>query len=128
MLRDLNIGDLVILEKDAKFPLPPLADASYIVKKSIINKNNELIGSFWVKITSEVSLILSSDVSHLTKARAVKEIDKFLREEMIKHGINDMHIFIKNDADFTDFLVRHLNLKELWEDVLYDSYRRLSHG
>jgi hypothetical protein len=111
MIRDLSLNDLVILEKDAKFPLPNLANPLYKIQKSIEN-NSELLGSFWVKITSETSLVLKPELSNLTKARAIKEIFKFLYLEVQRLGLDDSHIFIEDDPHYIKFLKKHLNAKD----------------
>lgn len=117
-IRDLNLNDLRILEREAKFPLPKLEDGTYILKKSI-EEDGELIGSFWTKLTSEISLIISPEAGKLKAARAICEIESFLLEELRRLGINDAHVFIKDSEYFSKFLIKHFLFRKIEEEGLF---------
>ena|SRR5271156_1282358 len=113
MVRDLNLHDLVILEQEAKFQLPKLESPLFIVKKSV-EIDGKLIGSFFVKLTSEVSLIFDSSISKLTRARALREIFIHLYLELNKRGFNDTHIFLKDDLkSYGELLKKHCGFEDV---------------
>lgn len=110
-VRDLNLNDLVRLEKDSKFPLPNMGSNLFFVKKSIV-EDGELIASFWLKLTSEVTLILNSMSSRLTKARAIRTLFDNLTDTLPTMNINDVHILVKDNDDFAKLLVKHFDFKD----------------
>jgi hypothetical protein len=117
-IRNLNLYDLVLLEKDAKFPLPNLSSNLYVIRKSLL-LNDKLIGSFWTKLTSETSLILCPEVSNLTKARAIREVFQSLYCELQKLGLDDSHLFIQNDEEYVKLLKKHFGFKDQLGTALY---------
>jgi hypothetical protein len=117
MIRDLNLSDLVALEQDAKFPLPNLNSPLYCIKKSVI-LDERLVASLWVKLTSEVSIVLNSKVPKLTQARAIKEAEFIMIQEGKRLGLDDTHLFIKSNPDFTNFLMKHLKFKYVPDETL----------
>jgi len=119
-LRELNLNDLMLLEKDAQFPMPNLLSPLYCIKKSI-EEDGSLIGSFWVKLTSETSLILDSKYSNLTRARAIKEIFRFLRKELVTKGLDDSHLFIQENDHYVELLKKHFHFKDNLGVPLYIS-------
>lgn len=121
MIRDLSLSDLVALEKDAKFPLPNLNSPLYCIKKSVI-LDDKLIASLWIKLTSEVSIVLNSKTSKLTQARAIKEAEHIVLSEAKKLGLEDTHLFIKSNPDFTNFLMKHLKFKYVPDEALVRSF------
>lgn len=121
MLRDLNLHDLRILEDSALFPLPNLTNPLYVVKQSVVS-DDKLIASFWVKITSEVSIVFGSEASSLSRARALLEVYHFLLDEMKRQGLDDTHLFVKNPGDFGNILVKHLKFKKVPEESFYRDY------
>jgi hypothetical protein len=111
-LRDLSLNDLVILEKDN---LPPLFNGPFKLVMSI-EEDGELIGSFWVRITAEISILLKEDLSRLVKARAINEIGKFLYDEIPeKLGISDSFITFDGEFDlrYIKILKKHFNFEEV---------------
>ncbi len=119
-LRELELHDLVLLEKDAQFPMPNLLSSLYCIKKSI-EEDGKLIGSFWVKLTSETSLIIDSKYSNITRARAIREIFSFLRPELINKGLDDSHLFIQDNDHYVELLKKHFNFKDNLGVPLYIS-------
>lgn len=117
-LRELNLNDLMILERHSMFPLPNLTSKLYCIKKSI-EDDGKLLGSFWVKLTSETSLILEPSLSRLAKARAIKEIFDFLVEELTSLGLDDSHLFIENDNLYVEILKKHFGFKDNLGTPLY---------
>jgi hypothetical protein len=110
-LRDLSINDLVILEKDN---LPDLFNGPYRLIKSIEDKN-ELIGSFWVRLTTEISLILRPNLNNLTRARAVNEVGRFLKYSIPgRLGISDAFVVLENESiGYDKILKKHFNFEEI---------------
>lgn len=117
LIRNINLNDLLRLEKAAQFPMPNLESSLYIIKKTLMD--NGLIGSFWVKATTETSLILSPEISKLKKARAIAEIVKILRCELMKLGYDDSHLFIKDDEEYVNFLKKNFDFKDNLGTALY---------
>lgn len=105
MIVQLALNDLLRLEKHAQFPMPNLENPLYIVKGSVVD--GKLIGSFWVKMTTETSMILDPEASKFAKARAIQEIVVFLRKELQRFGFDDSHLFITKDPDYVEFLKRN---------------------
>lgn len=115
MIRDLKISDLSTLEKNNV--IPNLFNGPYRLIKSIENSKSELIGSFWVRVTTESTLVLRENLSRLTLARALDETFKFLHcripEEL---GIDDSFITLNEkeyDPYYVDYLKKHYNYKEI---------------
>jgi hypothetical protein len=113
MIRDLKLSDLVILEKD---DLPNLFNGPFKLIKSI-EKDGELIGSFWVRLTAEVSILLRPEVSNLTKARAIKELGNFLYDKIPEQlGISEGIITFddgKYDPIYIEFLKKHFKFEDI---------------
>lgn len=117
-IRDLSLNDLRRLEKEAKFPMPNLVNKLYCIKKSV-EINGELAAIFWVKLTSELSLITNPDISTLKKALAIKRIEEFVHPELKKRGIDDMHLFIENDPQYSNFLIKNFGFVLVPGQALY---------
>lgn len=116
-IRDLSIHDLTILEREAKFPMPNLVSGLYPIKKSI--DEDRLLASFWVKVTTETSLILRPDLSDLTKAKIIIKIFKFLTKELQRLGFDDSHLFIENDESYVKFLKQYFSFRDNLGHALY---------
>jgi hypothetical protein len=111
-LRDLKLSDLVILEKDN---LPPLFNGPFKLIKSI-DDNGDLVGSFWVRITTEVSLLLKPEMSRIKRARAISKIAEFLYDKIPEDlGISDSFITFEGDFDekYIKLLKKHFNFEEV---------------
>ena len=111
-LRDLSLNDLVVLEKDN---LPKLFDGPFKIVMSVEDENG-LVGSFWVRITAEISILLKEDLSRLVKARAINEIGNFLHDEIPqKLGISDSFITFEGDFDprYIKLLKKHFNFEDI---------------
>jgi hypothetical protein len=121
MIRSLKLSDLTKLEKEARFPLPRFSSNLHKLHHTIVD-NEEIIGSFWIKLTSEVSLILNESSSPLQRARAIKEAEEFLKRECKNLGLDDTHLFIKNSPLFAEFLKKHFQFEEVTDQVLYRSF------
>lgn len=117
MIRDLNLNDLRILENDAKFPLPNLNNKLYTIQKSV-EINDELIGAFWVKITSELSLVASNATGPLKRIKMLLEINHYVKEQLKLLGIDDIHVFI-DDLEFSELLKTHFGFSEATGKALY---------
>ena len=112
MIRDLKLNDLVILEKE---DLPALFNGPYKLVKSV-DHNGELTGSFWVRVTSEISILLRPELSNITKARAINEIGQFLYCKIPEQlGISDSFITFENNFDesYIKSLKKHFNFKDI---------------
>lgn len=110
MIRDLNLHDLVVMENEAKFPLPNINSPLFCVRKSLII-NDELIASFWVKLTSETSIVIRG--SKLEKTRAILEIHKFLNSELRRLGLEDNHVFISDTPEYVKILMKHFKFEKI---------------
>ena len=115
MIRDLSLNDLRALEKDG---LPSLFNGPFKLIKSV-ECDGKLIGSFWVKITSEISILLKPELSNLAKAKAIKEIGEFLYGKIPEQlGISEAIVVFDNDDERIDeryikFLKKHFNFEEV---------------
>jgi hypothetical protein len=121
LITDLILADLVKLEKDAKFPLPRLNSELYFIKKSII-RDDKLIASFWVKLTSEVSAVFSADASPLQKSRALKELESYLDGRLKEVGLEDTHLFVRGDDHFCHLARKHMKFEDVVGIPLFRSY------
>jgi hypothetical protein len=110
-IRDVNIRDLVLLEPCAKFPLDNY-NHLYPIKGSL-EIDGELIGSFFVKLTSETSLIFAPEVSSLNRARALKEIFHLAAKRLVDLGLNDNHIFLKDQESLGKILKKHFGFEDV---------------
>lgn len=112
MIRDLELSDLVELEKDN---LPNLFNGPFKLVKSI-DHNGELIGSFWVRLTTEISILLKPELSNITKARAINEIGNFLYNKIPEQlGISDSFITFEGNFDpkYIDSLKKHFKFEDV---------------
>lgn len=112
MIRDLKLSDLVALEKDN---LPSLFNGPYKLIKSI-ELNDKLIGSFWVRVTAEISILLKDDISNITKARAISELGKFLYNKIPEDlGISDSFVTFEDkfDENYIRLLKKHFDFQEI---------------
>lgn len=112
MIRDLNINDLVILEKDN---LPTLFNGPFKLIKSV-EYQGEFIGSFWVRMTTEVSILLRPESNNFTKARAIKELGNFLYCNIPKElGISEALVTFDEgfDPNYVKFLKKHFNFQDV---------------
>ena len=118
MITELLISDLVALEKFARFPLPNLSAPQYILKGSVLDRMN-LVGSFWVKITTESSLIVNPSYSNFVKAKAIKEIFEYIKNALLIKGFDDSHLFIEDDPCYVELLKKHFGFKDSLGTALY---------
>jgi hypothetical protein len=113
MLRKLKLSDLVTLSKDNK--LPQLYNGPFKLIRSI-EENGKLIGSFWVRITTENSLVLRKDLTRLEIARAMKEMYEFLYCKVPEElGISDSFVIFENEFDenYVNLLKKHFPFEEM---------------
>lgn len=112
IIRDLVLSDLVELEKDN---LPSLFNGPYKLVMSI-EKDGELIGSFWTRLTTEISILLKPELSNITKARAISEIGRFLYCKIPEQlGISDSLITFDEgyDEKYVNSLKKHFDFKDV---------------
>lgn len=113
MVRDLNLNDLLILEKYAKFDFPKIDSPLFCIKKAV-EIDGKLIGLFLTHLTTEVSLVFDDRVSRITRARALKEIYFHLFKELTKSGFDDAHIFLKDDlVSYGEMLKKHCGFEDI---------------
>lgn len=112
MIRDLELRDLIIVEgiHNGKYPLPKLGSKLYPVQK-VIEVDGKVLGTAYLHLTSEVSLILDPKLSNLTRAKLLKEFFSVLPEELLKNDLEDTHVFVTPESGekFVEFLKRHFN-------------------
>ena len=110
MIRDLELRDLIVLEKinQNNHQMPRLGSKLYPVQK-VIEENGQVLGSAFLHLTSDVSIILDPNLSNLTKARLIKEFFSIVPESLIKNDIQDTRVFInpENDTRYAEFLIKH---------------------
>ena len=111
MIRDLTVGDLVELEKNAQFPLDFLLNKPKIIEKTIEDEDG-LIGSVIVTGTVEVSIILNDKRPKRDKVKALRQLGDFLYRELVTKGYRDAHVFI-TDPKYADILVKHFGFERV---------------
>lgn len=114
MIRDLQLRDLIAVESIhcGQYPLPRLGSKLYPVQK-VIEENGQVLGSAYLHLTSEVSLILDPSLSNLTRARLIKEFFDVLPSELIKADLEDTHVFVTPESGqkYVEFLKKHFKFK-----------------
>lgn len=113
MIRDLKLSDLTILEEGNY--IPHLFNGPFKLTKSIEYKG-KLVASFWVRVTTESSLIFAPEVSKLTKAKVISDVFNFLYNEVpVKLGISDSFIIFEKDFDnkYIEFLKKRFNFEDM---------------
>lgn len=102
-----------------KFPMPDFSSPLYVIQRPIYDESMNLLGSYLLHLTSEVSLILDKDLGTLEKARIVKDIVPEINKDCKLFGIDDTHVFVNNDPKFAEFLVNHAGFKIATGTALY---------
>jgi hypothetical protein len=113
VIKDLKISDLIILEKEN---LPSLFNGPFKLRKTIYSKDREILGSFWVRVTAEISILLREDLSNYKRARVINEIGNYLYNEIPSQlGISDSFITFDKDFDerYIEILKKHFDFKEI---------------
>lgn len=116
IIRDLEFKDYFNFEKlhkkNSRFPLHHLSKKLYPVKK-LIEVDDKIIGSALLHMTSEVSLILDSDLSTFARAKAIKEFFNLLPMELKELGLEDTHVFVvpETDESYARSLIKHFGFK-----------------
>jgi hypothetical protein len=110
-IRDLSLRDLISLEKNATFPLQDPFGKLFIIRKSII-QDDELIGSFLVKLTTE-SMLVFNDPSPITRAKALKLMYDYICKELVKLGFDDNHVFLNNLEQYGELLKKHFGFEDV---------------
>lgn len=122
MIRDLELRDLITIESfhNGKYPLPRLESKLYPVQK-VIEIDGKILGTAYLHLTSEVSLILEPSLNNLTRARLIKEFFSILPEELIKNDLHDTHIFVTEDCGekYVEFLKKHFKFINATGTPLY---------
>jgi len=122
VIRDLELRDLITLEAihKGRYPLPLLGNKLYPVQK-IAEKDGKLLGSAYLHLTSEVSLIIDPSICNIMKARLIKEIVPELLSAGKDQGLQDTHVFVTEDSPegYADFLKKHFGFIDASGKVLY---------
>jgi len=131
MLRDLEPNDLRELEKfheksEAFFPFPEISHPLYLIRKAILDESGKVIGAAFVRVTSEVTLIMNEDESSFKRAKGISEALETLDSELLKVGLNDTHVFIlpENDTRYAEFLKTNFQFEDATGIALYRSALR----
>lgn len=110
MIRDLELRDLVRLESihNSQYPLPRLGSKLYPVQK-VIEIDGKVLGSAYLHLTSEVSLVLDQGLSNFIKAELIREFFNTLPSELMRIGLTDTHVFVvpETDEKYAESLVKH---------------------
>jgi hypothetical protein len=131
MLRDLEPNDLRELEKfheksEAFFPFPEISHPLYLIKKTILDSSGKVIGAAFVRVTSEVTLIMNENESNLKRAKGIAEAFDILDSELLKAGLNDTHVFVlpETDVKYAEFLKGNFQFEDATGIALYRSSLR----
>lgn len=110
MIRDLELRDLVSLEKMNQngHQLPKLGSKLYPSQK-VIEKNGKILGSAFLHLTSDMSIILNPSLSNLCRARLIKEFFSVVPKELMDNNLEDTRVFVNPESDvrYAEFLIRH---------------------
>lgn len=97
-------------KNDKKFPFPDLSSPLYPIQVPIYN-DDELIGSYFVQITSEIIIVMDQSQSNLTLALAAHRSLPSIIQNCNHFGIDDIHAFVQ-DKKFADFLIKNIGFKK----------------
>ena len=109
--RDLNVHDLVELEKNAQFPLDFLINKPKIIEKALEDEKG-LAGAVIVSGTVEVSIILNNSRSKRDRIEAIRQLSDVLYRELTTRGYRDAHVFI-TDPKYADILIKHFGFERV---------------
>ena len=113
MIRNLELSDLTILEKNNT--IPNLFNGPFKLIRAI-EKDEKLIAAFWVRVTVEPSLIFTENLSNLQIARALDETIKFLFCKVPERlGISDSFIVFEKcfNEYYIEYLKRHYSSEKM---------------
>lgn len=119
VLRDLTIGDLAELEKQAQFPINFLLHMPKLIQKTF-EDDEGLLGSVVVTRTVELTMIFN-DRSDRDKIKVMMEVPDLLYHELVPKGYRDIHTFVK-DEKFADILIKHFNFEPVVGKALVRRY------
>jgi hypothetical protein len=49
----------------------------------------------------------------MEKSRAIIEIHKFLSSELVRLGLEDNHVFISDEPNYVNILMKHFNFEKI---------------
>ena len=98
----------------------------YLIRKAILDESGKVIGAAFVRVTSEVTLIMNEDESSFKRAKGISEALETLDSELLKVGLNDTHVFIlpENDTRYAEFLKTNFQFEDATGIALYRSALR----
>ena len=102
---------------NSKFPFPNLASPLYIIRGAIVDKDNNLLGAGFIKLTAEAIIILDPKIGKINKATAIYKLFDAARRGMVKKGLDGVHAFT-NDVNFQSFLKKRFGFEKS-DDALY---------
>jgi hypothetical protein len=124
MIRNLEFKDYFnfekLIKKSGQFPLVHLDNYLYPIKK-VVEINGKIMGSAILHRTSEVSLVLDSDLSNFSKAKAIMEFFALLPNELERLHLEDTHVFVTPESGekYCDSLKKHFGFREATGKALY---------
>ena len=124
MIRNLEFKDYFnfekLIKKSGQFPLVHLNSYLYPVKK-VIEIDGNIRGSALLHRTSEVSLVLDSDLSNYQKSKAIMEFFALLPQELKKLQLEDTHVFVTKESGdkYTESLKKHFGFVDASGKALY---------
>lgn len=90
------IEDEIFSFHDGSFPFPSVNDSTIIEKKTVVDKGR-IIGSGFVKLTTEFILIMDKTAPLRSRVLGINKLQKEILQSLANKGIKDIHIFC-NDA------------------------------
>lgn len=93
------------------FEFPDTDSPLYVIQRPIYDENMNLVGGYFLHLTSEISLILDGNLKNITKAKIIKDLIPEIEKDCFNFGIEDTHVFVKNDEDYAEILVKHCGFK-----------------
>ena len=114
LVTDINHESEVASAHDNSFPLPNLNNKLYISKKQVIS-NGQLIAAGFVRLTCEGIVVVDLKQPLVSRVEAIKKLIEIQSEEARKVGLQDCHVFVKNDSMAN--LLRQLGFIELTNEI-----------
>jgi len=95
------------------FPFPDLTSPLYVIKGIALDDKGHLVGGGFVKLTSEVILILDNNASIVERGKALKEFFLIGKAKSEKLGLDSWHVFLSKELDdYAEVLKKHFGFVE----------------
>lgn len=101
------------------FQLPSIHNPNYVIRDVFVDESGTVIGAGWVKLTTETMITFHPEVSAFERARCIKQYFQSVYDRLEQMGIDDTHLFVKDNHDFVTFLCRHFDMQMVDSEAIY---------